>query len=330
VEDAPEFRLMPPAGTYDYSLSELLAIFRALRYNESFRSISFEGINLQKLHCLIDSCGDDHVAWTSRSGLPVRKYFNISPADKSLLYQEVQALALKTKRVRRMNFSHTLPRRRPRDDVEEGAAKDPGCEIAAALLPLCRAQLTNVDWISFSGIELGETDLEEFGKCISFGFIINAMSNNHRYNIVISSIEKQEPTSLTATKPSQIIIYPVFLMLTIFLVLALDERICHFRCLDVSHCALNDRGLQVFLNHLEKQNATMECISIADNPGRIHLGRFPITMSRFSQIRKLDLSRVTSTCGTEPLIAPEVMLAWRLEELVMSGVPVSDTIFKRP
>lgn len=88
------------------------------------------------------------------------------PADKSLLYQEVQALALKTKRVRRMNFSNTLPRRRPRDDVEEGAVKDPGCEIAAALLPLCRGQLTNVDWIVFSGIELGETDLEEFGMCV--------------------------------------------------------------------------------------------------------------------------------------------------------------------
>jgi hypothetical protein len=111
------------------------------------------------------------------------------------------------------------------------------------------------------------------------------------------------------------------------IVLALDERQCHFRCLDVSRCALNDRGLQVFLNHLEKQNATMECINIADNPGRIHLARFPITMSRFSQIRKLDLSRVTSTCGMEPLIAPEVMLSWRLEELIMTGVPVSTKDF---
>src|SRR5277367_3777608 len=107
------------------------------------------------------------------------------------------------------------------------------------------------------------------------------------------------------------------------LVLALNERQSHFRCIEVSRCALNDRGLQVFLNYLERQNATMECINISDNPGRIHLARFPITMSRFSQIRKLHLSRVTSTCGTEPLIAPEVMLAWRLEELIMNGVPVS-------
>lgn len=160
---------MPSASGYDYNVSEILAVFRALRYNESFRSISFEGINLQRLHGLVDSYGDEHIAWTSRSGLPIRRYFNLMPADKSLLYQEVQALALKTKRVRRMNFSNTLPRRTPRDDVEEGAVKDPGCEISTALLPLCRSQLTNVDWIIFSGIELGETDLEELGMYLNNG-----------------------------------------------------------------------------------------------------------------------------------------------------------------
>jgi hypothetical protein len=100
----------------------------------------------------------------------------------------------------------------------------------------------------------------------------------------------------------------------------------HFRCIEVSRCGLSDRGLQVFLNHLEKQNATMECINISDNPGRLHLDKFPITMSRFSQIRKLDLSRATSTSGSEPLIAAEVMLAWHLQELVLTGVPVSDSI----
>ena len=160
---------MPSASGYDYSVSELLAVFRALRYNEYFRSISFDTINLQRLHGLVDNHGDDHVAWSSRSGLLIRKYFNIMPTDKSLLYQEVQALALKTKRVRRMNFSNTLPRRRPRDDVEEGAVKDPGCEISTALLPLCRTQLTNVNWIIFSGIELGETDLEELGMYFDNG-----------------------------------------------------------------------------------------------------------------------------------------------------------------
>jgi hypothetical protein len=63
-----------------------------------------------------------------------------------------------------MDFGGCLPRRRPKDtfDVEgQEVEKDPGCEIVASLLPLCRAQLTNVSWIILSGIELGETDLDD-------------------------------------------------------------------------------------------------------------------------------------------------------------------------
>jgi hypothetical protein len=88
----------------------------------------------------------------------------MKPQEKSLLYQEVQALALKAKQLRRMDFSNALPRRRPKDTFDlEGQVieKDPGCEIVAALLPLCRGRLTNVTWIVLSGIELGETDLDD-------------------------------------------------------------------------------------------------------------------------------------------------------------------------
>ena len=158
---------------------ELLAIMRALRYNESFYSISFREIDLHPLHGLHDQYGTDHVAWQTRagewrysrcdgmlieSGISIQKYFNMKPQERSLLYQEVQALALKSKKLRRMDFTNALPRRRPRDtfDVEgQEVEKDPGCEIVAALLPLCRGQLTNVSWIILSGIELGETDLDD-------------------------------------------------------------------------------------------------------------------------------------------------------------------------
>jgi hypothetical protein len=166
VEDAPQFKLLSPEGSRDYSVLELLAVFRALRFNESFRSISFQDVSLQCLHGLIDSYGKDHVAWASRGGVGLSKFLQIEPNGKSLLYQECQALALKAMRLRRLDFSNTLPKRRPRDNFdEEGRAeKDPGCEIIAAIMPLCRGQLTNVDWIVLNGIELGETDLEELGK----------------------------------------------------------------------------------------------------------------------------------------------------------------------
>jgi hypothetical protein len=152
---------------------------RALRYNESFHSISLKDINLHSMHGLHDSYGIDHIASSTRAGmlystyfgtrltklgLSIQKYFNIRPQERSVLYQEVQALALKSGRLKRMDFSGCLPRRRPKDtfDVEgQEVEKDPGCEIVAALLPLCRGQLTNVSWIILSGIELGETDLDD-------------------------------------------------------------------------------------------------------------------------------------------------------------------------
>ncbi|TAQ90428.1 hypothetical protein B7494_g1234 [Chlorociboria aeruginascens] len=272
VEDAPEFRLFRPANTAKYSLYELVAIMRALRYNEFFRSISFKDIDLHSMHGVFDVYGTDHVAWATRSGISIEKYFNIKPQDRSMLYQEIQALGLKSRRLRRMDFCNALPRRRPRDTFdEEGGVneKDPGCEIVAALLPLCRGQLTNVDWIVLSGIELGETDLDDLTP-------------------------------------------------------ALNEPQSRIRALECSRSGLNDRGIMLLLGTMERQTATLECISIADNPGRINLERFQISMSRFSNIRMLDLSRITRTSGETPLFVPEVMLSWRLEELIMNGVPVND------
>src|SRR4051812_7361586 len=68
VEDAPEFRLFPPAKTKKYSVHELLAIMRSLRYNESFHSISFRDVDLHCLHGLHDAFGTDHIAWNTRPG----------------------------------------------------------------------------------------------------------------------------------------------------------------------------------------------------------------------------------------------------------------------
>lgn len=267
VEDAPEFRLLQPT-TRSYNLTELLAVMRALRYNESFSSISFSGVNLQAMHGTVDPGGGDHVAVSTRSGLDIRTRNSINPVGKSLLLQEVQALALKSYRLRSMNFSDTLPRRRPKDNFEDETEMDPGCEITSALLPLLRGKgLTRVDCLILNGIELGETDFEE-------------------------------------------------------LTLAFESKNAKIRRLEVARCALGNRGLQLVLSKLEHQNTTVEVLNIADNPGRLGPGRFLATMSHFSRIRRLDISRVTVSSGSGPLIAPEVMLSWNLEELILTGVPV--------
>lgn len=267
-DEGPTFQLLKPDKRDNYTVQELLAVMRALRYNESFGAISFKDISLQVLHGLRDQIGSDHVAWTTRNGEPLRKYLDVRQDAQSLLIQEVQALAAKAFRLRRMDFTNTLPKRRPRDAFEEGAEKDPGCEITAALLPLCRHQLTSVDWITLSGVELGDTDLE-------------------------------------------------------LLVEALGHRECQFRAIELSRCGLNDHNMESFLNQLTHQSETLECLDISDNPARLTLQNLQSNMSRFANLRKLNLSRVLRTSGPEPLITEKAMGAWQLEELIMDGTPVS-------
>ncbi|KAL3425720.1 leucine rich repeat protein [Phlyctema vagabunda] len=202
VEDAPEWRLYPPAGGVNYTANEMLAIFRSLRFNEHFCSISFQNINLQSLCGMYDTRGKDHVALRTRSGVPIRDYYNIS-TDGSLLFQEIQALALSSRRLRRLDFTNALPQQRAKDtfDADEdgsGKARDPGCEIVSALFPICQAELTSVDWVILNGVELGEADLEILGPAMKNrrarfrGFEFSRCGLDDRsLNILLSLVHKQ-------------------------------------------------------------------------------------------------------------------------------------------
>ena len=153
-EDAPIFQLHPPTNERRpaYSLLELLAIMRALRYNEFFKTISFANINLDILHGLRDQYGWEHVPWTTRSGEPLL----IPDQENSrLLVQEVQALALKSSTLRRLDFSFSLSRK-----AQVEGSRDEGSGICEALFPLCAKQLTNVDWIILNGINLSDVDID--------------------------------------------------------------------------------------------------------------------------------------------------------------------------
>ncbi|RYP50431.1 hypothetical protein DL768_004023 [Monosporascus sp. mg162] len=51
----PEFRLLPPTRQSQYSAYQLLAVFRALRYNDFFKSLSFRDIDFSSLSWLSDN-----------------------------------------------------------------------------------------------------------------------------------------------------------------------------------------------------------------------------------------------------------------------------------
>ncbi|KAF2773503.1 RNI-like protein [Teratosphaeria nubilosa] len=168
-EDAPRFELLPPADArrLEYGPIELLAIMRALRYNESFNGMSFAGIPLDSLNGLHDNYGHEHVCSRTKRGTPIR----LTPEElgrSCLLVQEIRALAATSKKLRRMDFSQCVTTKpvaplAPLESVGEDDAvrpKDIGCGIVEALFPLCKHQTTNVDWICLNGINLSDTDLD--------------------------------------------------------------------------------------------------------------------------------------------------------------------------
>ena len=153
-EDAPEFSLIDPnkPKRRKYSSLEILAVFRALRYNESFHSISFRSVKLDNLYNIWDRSGSEHFSWSSKSGQSI----SLPRLDHTpLLVQEIQCLALKSSRLRRLDFSNSLPRKPT--DVRPG---ERGSGICEAIYPLCVLQLTNIDWISLNGIALSLADIE--------------------------------------------------------------------------------------------------------------------------------------------------------------------------
>ncbi|KAJ9663515.1 hypothetical protein H2198_000781 [Neophaeococcomyces mojaviensis] len=150
-EDAPCFRLLPPQTGPSYSILELLAVFRALRYNEAFTSISFANINLSPLRSVHDPFGADSDGLCTRSGVIVDLPGH---ANLSVLQQEIRALATRSRRLRRFDFSNARV-------VEPVANRErSSCGIPEALTPLCKKSLTNVDWVTLTGIPLSDNDLE--------------------------------------------------------------------------------------------------------------------------------------------------------------------------
>ncbi|KAL8641368.1 MAG: hypothetical protein Q9228_001820 [Teloschistes exilis] len=256
-EDAPAFSLVEP-GKLDrpkYSSLELLAIFRALRYNETFKTISFAGISLDNLHGLCDYHGWEHAPFTTRSGTPV----DIEGLHQApVLIQEIRALALKSRRIRRMDFSSCLTRKPPSAD-----SPDSGCGICEALFPLCIKQLTNVDWVILNGLTLSDDDID-------------------------------------------------------YLYSAAIEKSCHFRAIEVGSCGLSDRSVQVILQCLTEQSATLEAINLSGNYARLEPRALKEYLHDFPYIRDLNLSYIYRTSGREPLLELDTLLRWKLFRLNLS------------
>ncbi|KAI9878069.1 MAG: hypothetical protein M1823_007008, partial [Watsoniomyces obsoletus] len=73
--------------------------------------------------------------------------------DLPVLSQELRGLALKNRRLRRIDFASAFPQLRQAEGNRDS------CGVPEALVPLCKKALTNVDWIILNGVPLVDTDL---------------------------------------------------------------------------------------------------------------------------------------------------------------------------
>ena len=156
-DDAPEFELLAPTNRRraNYSLLELLAVIRALRYNESFSAITFRNVKLDVLYGVHDPYCSIDTALSTRSGDQV--FVPQQDQQQSwLIVHEIQSLALKSRRLRRLDFSNSLSRK----PTDTDGSRDRGNGICEAIFPLCSQQLTNVDWIVLNGILLSDSDID--------------------------------------------------------------------------------------------------------------------------------------------------------------------------
>ena len=261
-EDAPCFKLAP-ATDPPYNALEILAVLRALRYNESFKSLSFANIKLNALRYMYDPFGYDIDSMSTRSGKPTKIEAHES---MSVLCQEIRALALKSRRLRRMDFTSSISKPSSNSVSTE---QDPSCGIPEAIVPLCKKSLTNVDWVVLNGIRLIDADLD-------------------------------------------------------YLVDAASCRACHLRALEIGDSELSVHDMDVLLSTMATHEDTLEVIDISGSLGRFSAELFQQQIGYFGHIRRLNLTRVQKTAGPEPLIPPEVLLTWRLEQLFLSQTAINE------
>jgi hypothetical protein len=77
VKYPPEFRLLPSVKKKPYTVQQLLAVFRALRFNDYFKSLSFRGVEFSALAELVDNEARlEPTIWLSRTGRYSRRFLS--------------------------------------------------------------------------------------------------------------------------------------------------------------------------------------------------------------------------------------------------------------
>lgn len=333
VEDGPRFVLLQPIHPRRtrYSVLELLAVLRSLRWNEAFGSISFNGVSLQPLKGVFDTYGSDMEPYRTRSG---RKLNTKGSQKRSLLVLEIRALAACSSRLRRLDFTDSLdlPRARLEDDDLEDV--DTGCEIVEAVLPLCKKGLTNVDWVIYSGVHLDQADIAwlvdaavdktthirgfEIGRCNLSGRSVN---------LLLDSLAAQEKTLEAldiSGNPGRLNTANLY---------SLSDYLSAFPCLRILRLAdlklaSGDYDFQFSAGNTSPIRPSFNrSISLqlptASGTDPSSLGSRPTTMRAESSLSVNTILSRQSSSREHSILPFEILVKWRLKELDLSGTPIN-------
>ncbi|KAK3295555.1 uncharacterized protein B0H64DRAFT_441942 [Chaetomium fimeti] len=167
---APEFRLLP-GKRGSYSPLQLLAVLRALRYNDYFTSLSFRDIDLSVLYGLQDNTlRKVNVAYLSRTcvalGPDEIETLRISP----VLHQEFHALAFCSEKIRQIDFSNST-RSLPSRVAQYSNSQSPGLQFLTPILSLLRSGITKCNRLIVSGNTLPQFDVDDLAETMKCGAI---------------------------------------------------------------------------------------------------------------------------------------------------------------
>ncbi|KAL2019532.1 hypothetical protein VTK56DRAFT_9566 [Thermocarpiscus australiensis] len=162
---APEFRLLPPKHG-SYSPLQLLAVLRALRYNDYFNSLSFRDVDLSVLHGLSDNTlRKVNVAYLSRTcvalGPDEVEELRVSP----VLQQEFHALAFCSETIRQIDLRNCSR------SLSSYSSNVTSLQFLTPILNLLRSGITKCNRLILSHNILPRSDIENLAETMETGAI---------------------------------------------------------------------------------------------------------------------------------------------------------------
>ncbi|KAK6448245.1 hypothetical protein FP744_10004495 [Trichoderma asperellum] len=166
----PAFRLLA-SDELEYSPLQLLAVFRALRYNSFFKAVSFRDVALTSLANKSDySQYGDTVVYTSLSGVKIPDDYYQILVQATILEQEIHALLFSSESIRHIDFTNTVGLQRTkrpqtgRGSINHTTMRKMSSEIIRPLSMLLKTQLSHCHSISMSGNPIGSSDVAELAN----------------------------------------------------------------------------------------------------------------------------------------------------------------------